>query len=139
VDLGEKIRTLRKKASLTQVQLAEKALISRSYLADVEKNRYNPSLDTLDKIIEALGITKSEFFSDDPINEEKKSPENLFPEDVKITKKVIREHSEFLEHAQTFFMNDQLADEDKDDLFRDLSELYFDSKQRNRQKYNKKK
>lgn len=65
MNLGERIRFYRKENSLTQQALAKKANISRSYLADVEKNRYNPSLETLDKIIMALGLTKTEFFKDD--------------------------------------------------------------------------
>lgn len=58
--IGENIRYYRKLLNLTQQQLAAKASISRSYLADVEKNRYNPSLDTLSMLAEALGISTSE-------------------------------------------------------------------------------
>ena len=45
--LGEHVREAREKARLTQAELAEKAGISRSYLAAVEGNKYNPSLKTL--------------------------------------------------------------------------------------------
>lgn len=64
MDIGSRIRYFRKNAHLTQEELAKKANISRSYLADVEKNRYNPSLDTLDKLINALEITKTDFYND---------------------------------------------------------------------------
>lgn len=69
MDIGNKIKVFRGLAKLTQKELAEKANISRSYLADVEKNRYNPSLDTLDRIISALGITKNDFFKDEMPNQ----------------------------------------------------------------------
>lgn len=69
MDIGNRIKVFRGLAMLTQKELAEKANISRSYLADVEKNRYNPSLDTLDRIISALGITKNDFFKDEIPNQ----------------------------------------------------------------------
>lgn len=69
MDIGNRIKVFRGLAMFTQKELAEKANISRSYLADVEKNRYNPSLDTLDRIISALGITKNDFFKDEIPNQ----------------------------------------------------------------------
>lgn len=65
MDIGLKIKSYRKQSGFTQEELAKKAFISRSYLADVERNRYNPSLETLDKIISALNITKLEFYKDE--------------------------------------------------------------------------
>ncbi|HFM6360068.1 TPA: helix-turn-helix domain-containing protein, partial [Enterococcus faecium] len=41
---------------MTQNDLAIKASISRSYLADVEGDRYNPSIETLDSIARALDV-----------------------------------------------------------------------------------
>ena len=57
MSLGDNIRKARKERGLTQSELAEKAGISRSYFADVEKGYYNPSLDTLQKIAAALDTT----------------------------------------------------------------------------------
>ncbi len=74
--IGENIKYFRRALHLTQQQLAEKASISRSYLADVEKNRYNPSLDTMKKIAEALGIHPSELL-DKEIETDRK-PENYY-------------------------------------------------------------
>ncbi|MBZ9536510.1 helix-turn-helix transcriptional regulator [Cytobacillus oceanisediminis] len=78
MSIGEKIKIHRKKAGLTQVVLAEKANMSRSYLADLERNRYNPSLDTLTAIAEALNINVSNL-----LDEEEK--ENSF--EPKLTEK----------------------------------------------------
>lgn len=59
ITIGDKIKDLRKEKKLTQVELAEKANISRSYLADIERNRYNPSVDTLKAIAKALDVPNS--------------------------------------------------------------------------------
>lgn len=56
----EKIKTVlkaaREKAGLTQIELAEKAGVTRAYYADVERGRYTPSLRVLSKLSEILNI-----------------------------------------------------------------------------------
>lgn len=66
--IGEKIRLYRKEKGLTQLALSAKANISRSYLADVENNRYNPSIDVVQSIAKALGVPVEEFFKEDNIS-----------------------------------------------------------------------
>lgn len=53
---GENIRELRKEQSLTLVDLARKAGIAKGTLSEIENNKTNPSLATLDKIANALGL-----------------------------------------------------------------------------------
>lgn len=57
--VGTRIRAWRNERGLTQNELAQKSHISRSYLAGVETGKYNPSLDTLGSIAEALGLSTS--------------------------------------------------------------------------------
>ena len=51
--IGERIKEARKTAGLTQVELAKKTDLSRSYIGDIEKDRYNPSVSTLQLIAKA--------------------------------------------------------------------------------------
>lgn len=53
-NLGQRLKSIRKDLKLTQEELAKKANISRTYYADVERGRYNPSLETLKDIATAL-------------------------------------------------------------------------------------
>ena len=55
--MGYRIKKIRNIRGFTQQELAALANISRSYLADVERNRYNPSLETLEKIADALKVS----------------------------------------------------------------------------------
>lgn len=55
--IGDKIREARKRAGLTQIQLANMIFVSESYIALIEKNKRNPSTIVLSKIAEALNIT----------------------------------------------------------------------------------
>lgn len=51
--IGERIKDARKSAGLTQLELAKKTELSRSYIGDIEKDRYNPSVSTLQLIATA--------------------------------------------------------------------------------------
>ena len=69
--IGEKIKDLRKLNNLTQVELAKKSNISRSYLADIEKDRYNASLETLKSIAQSLNVPVSTFLDEETENKER--------------------------------------------------------------------
>lgn len=60
--VGERIRFMRKAQGLTQESLAEKAGLHYSYIGGVERGDRNISLETLEKIIETLGIVPLEIF-----------------------------------------------------------------------------
>jgi transcriptional regulator with XRE-family HTH domain len=63
--LADRIKFLRRAKDWSQEQLAERAAIQRSYLADLERGRRNPSVRTLVKVANALGIAVSALFDDD--------------------------------------------------------------------------
>lgn len=63
LQLGRRIRVLRKKRDLTQVELAEKAGIARSFIAELELGGRNISISNLRAISTALGVTLSRLLS----------------------------------------------------------------------------
>ena len=54
--LGRRIQRLRVARGLSQAALAEKAGLSRGYLARVETGRHEPSLSMLAKLAKTLGV-----------------------------------------------------------------------------------
>lgn len=56
MSIGNNIKSIRKEKNYTQNELAKRANISRTYLSDVENDRYNPSIDTLTDIAKALEV-----------------------------------------------------------------------------------
>lgn len=54
--LGEKVRTERVRAGLTQEQLAEKANLARNYVGNIERAEYKVTVETLAQIAKALGV-----------------------------------------------------------------------------------
>ena len=63
ISLGHRIRNLRKKRGWTQVEMAEKVGIDRSFLADVERGKRNVSILNLEIIASGLNTTLSRLFS----------------------------------------------------------------------------
>lgn len=61
--VGNRIREIRKELQLSQEALAYKAEVDRTYVTDVENGRRNVSIEVLEKIINALEISVSEFFN----------------------------------------------------------------------------
>lgn len=61
-DLGKAIKKLRNKEGLTQSELADKIGKTRGFIANLEGNIYNPSLDTLRDIAKALNVETSHIF-----------------------------------------------------------------------------
>lgn len=55
-ELGNYIRTLRKKSGLTQIQLAEMVGVGKSVIFDLEKGKETVQLSTLMKILSGLNI-----------------------------------------------------------------------------------
>ncbi|CAH1200490.1 hypothetical protein PAECIP111893_01396 [Paenibacillus plantiphilus] len=63
--IGEKVRFIRKQQGLTQEELAEKAQLMYQYIGAVERGTRNISIDSLEKIIAALGVDYNQFINFD--------------------------------------------------------------------------
>ena len=61
--VGARIKELRKEISLTQEAIAFKAGVDKTYWNEVENGKRNVSIVNLNKMIEALEVSVSEFFN----------------------------------------------------------------------------
>lgn len=61
--IGEQIRNIRKEKGMTQEALANECGFQYSYLSDIERGERNISMETLEKIIHALGVVPVEIFT----------------------------------------------------------------------------
>lgn len=55
--IGQRIAMLRKSAGLNQIQLAERAGLQSSHISRIEAGKYAVTLETVQAIAEALGMT----------------------------------------------------------------------------------
>lgn len=63
-NVGQRIRYYRLQRGMSQEQLALQADINPAFLGHLERGLKSPTITTLDKIVNALGLSYSEFFSD---------------------------------------------------------------------------
>ena len=66
MDISARIINLRKNRNISQYRLAKLAGVSQAALSDIESGKKRASLETIERICAALGLTLSEFFSDQP-------------------------------------------------------------------------
>lgn len=66
--VGQRIKELRNELGLSQEALANKAEVDRTYVTDVENGRRNISVELLEKLIIALGVSFQEFFTSNQFN-----------------------------------------------------------------------
>lgn len=81
VEIGKKIKQLRLKLDLTQSELAGRTELTKGYISQLENDLSSPSIATLQCILDVLGVSLEEFFSEP--KEEKivyKSSEYLYSE-----------------------------------------------------------
>ena len=69
--VGQRIKELRQDAGKSQESFALDAGLDRTYIASVEAGRRNISIENLEKIWHALGVSASDFFNCDYFNEGK--------------------------------------------------------------------
>ena len=63
-EIGKKIKALRETREWKQGKLATKAGISPSYIPDIENGKKCPSVEVLDAICFAFGISLADFFTE---------------------------------------------------------------------------
>lgn len=65
MDIGTKLKSLRTQNGLTQQELADRAELTKGFISQVERNLTSPSISTLADILQCLGSSLQEFFTDD--------------------------------------------------------------------------
>ena len=65
-DVGDRIKYLRKQMGLSQEKFALKAEIDRTYLAGIESGKRNATIQSIEKIVNALEISMKDFWDFGP-------------------------------------------------------------------------
>lgn len=133
------IKKFREDRGLSQKQLAEKAGVGSGTIGDIERGDRKGKISTLDKIAKALNLTK----------EEKNRLDNAFmgrditstfndPRVEKLNKREKSQYDKTMSEAALFFNDENISEEDKQKLLLAMNEMFFMSKQINKDKYVKK-
>lgn len=60
--VGARVRALRRGRRWTQEQLAERAGLSYKFVGEIERGRGNPTIETLARLAQALGVDTGQLF-----------------------------------------------------------------------------
>ena len=143
-----RFKQLRNEKGMTQEELRKdfNARFFRNYTAAAisryENGKRVPEIDALGNFAEYFGVCTSFLLGETDVRKPENSPPNIRDEYSrmhKITKRDLNQYDDFTKQANAFFMNDEVADADKEKLFRDMTELFWKSKEINKQKYGRKK
>ncbi len=58
--LGENLKRIRIKKDITQVEIAKKLGVDRSFVSNLENAKTNPTLATITSLAQALGVSTNE-------------------------------------------------------------------------------
>ena len=83
MDIGHRMKELRIQYGLTQQELADRSELSKGFISQLERGLTTPSIGTLLDIIQCLGTTPAEFFTDDEPEQIVFSPEDYFEKNYK--------------------------------------------------------
>lgn len=108
LELGEKVKQLRKRKCLNQDDLAKVLELSRSQISNLESGRRNLSLKQLENLCEYFKVDMSYFFM------------------VETTDSCL----DLIEKARLLFESKELTNIQKDDLFTSIMKIYLDSKEK---------
>jgi len=68
-DIGNRIRNIRKEQGLSQEELAHRANIHPSHMGQLERGEKSPTIDSLEKIVQALNINFEALFNNSKVTE----------------------------------------------------------------------
>lgn len=69
LDIGRKIKALRLASDLTQEELANRASLSKGFISQLENDQTSIQIDSLSDMLDALGISLSDFFSESSVEQ----------------------------------------------------------------------
>ena len=58
--LGENLKKIRTRKNITQVDIAKKLGVDRSFVSNIENGKNNPTLSTITNLAQALGVSTNE-------------------------------------------------------------------------------
>jgi len=128
---GEKVRILRKRASMGQGELAEQIGVTRRALVYYENNeRYPREQAVIDRLADTFAVTPDFLTNDREYILQTKEEFFLAEAAKEDARRGGTEAKHFLEQTHSLFAGGELSDDDKDALFEVLTEIYFDSKKK---------
>lgn len=130
--LSERLKQLREEKELMQKEIASFLNISTSAYGFYEQDKRTPTPDVLSKLADYFDVSVDYLLG-------KTSTRKSSSKDSTPPKREQKDHDTFMEDAKALFMNGELDEDDKEKIFKDISDLFWESKKINKEKSSKKK
>lgn len=132
----ERFKSLRREKNLTLEELANILGTTKTTLSRYENNKRTPDSEFIRLASKFFGVSTDYLLGETDI----RNPYDEFLAQAKeqYGSRGKKQAKELLENIQTMFDGGELPEEDKDEFFRAITEIYFESKEKNR-KYTPKK
>lgn len=101
--VGQRIKELRKNASLSQEQLSLKASINKSFMGKIERGEVSPTLNTLIKLVRVLDVDIKELFCFKSFENEEGSDFYVKEMIEEMSYKTLKEQKAILSITKLFF------------------------------------
>lgn len=129
---GDRLRKLRENAGMTQAELGEQLGVSDRVLGYFESNeRFPRKQEILTKLSSIFNVSMDYLVGTDGSFLKDASDEYGFIGH--------KQAQGVLKSVEMVFAGGELQQDDKDEVFRVITELYFDAKKKNKEKYGRKK
>lgn len=89
MEIGDRLKELRKNLSLSQEELATRANLTKGFISQLERNLTSPSIASLEVLLDALGTDMADFFKDSYISERLIKKDDLLVKEDKDFKRLI--------------------------------------------------
>jgi len=123
MNIGKAVKFYRNSKKLTLKELSSEIKVTASFLSDLENNKRLPSIDTLQKLAYAFGIPMYILLKEYSDIESAASDKADFS-DIDLE----NYQDNFLIQARALFLSDDLSEDDKEVIFKDITELYWKAK-----------
>jgi len=117
MNIGIKIKKIRTENGITQTELAKVLGVGKTTISNYETGYSTPDASILKRLSDYFNVS-TDFFLD-RINQSDNSPKKL------------QEYNDFIENVKIQFMD--ASEKDRDAIYRKISELYWDAKEKQNQ------
>lgn len=129
----EKFAQLLKEHNVSAYKVSKETGIATATLSDWKNGRSNPKIDKLQKIAEYFNVS-TDYFVEDKNQSEYPTQTNPLT-GKKMTKRELSQYERIMNEATLMFNNEDVSEEDKEKLMMALNDMFWKSKQKNKEKY----
>ena len=125
---GDKIKALRTAQHMSMAELARRASMSDRAIRYIESNQREPSVEAIQKIAAALGVT-TDYFMDEATFQQELN-DDLFYADVrkKYGSRGVAQAKKIKEQTTALFAGGELSEEDQAAFIKEMEALFLDAK-----------